>query len=226
MINPVLPDWNGVGGNVTAVVADSARPGVVWAAIGESSKAPYLYHVYRSTNSGDTWSQSSTGLPYPAFLYGLTMDRLSPVASRRLWLTANGALYRSTDDGASWQPFQLNLPRTPVTDLMVYRDDLVVATQGRSYWILDDLSPLRQMTADVASARSHLFTPRPVVDVLAAGGGFPRPSVGQNPPQGAILYYLLGEDLSEKGKTEVKLEILDASRRVTEAHRVEFKLAP
>jgi hypothetical protein len=104
MINPVFPAWGGVGGNVTCVVADSARPGVVWAAIGESSKAPYLYRVYRSSTSGSSWPQVSNGLPYPAFLYGLTMDRLSPAANRRLWITANGALYRSTDDGLNWTP--------------------------------------------------------------------------------------------------------------------------
>ena len=104
MINPVLPDWDGVGGNATSVVADSARPGVVWATIAQSSKAPYLFRVYRSTNAGDAWTESSAGLPNPAFLYGLTMDRLSPTASRRLWVTANGALYRSTDDGTTWQP--------------------------------------------------------------------------------------------------------------------------
>jgi len=104
MINPTLAAWGGVGGNVTGVVADSARAGVVWATIGESSKAPYLYRVYRSTTSGSSWTQISTGLPYPAFLYGLSMDRQSPTASRRMWVTADGALYRSTDDGASWQP--------------------------------------------------------------------------------------------------------------------------
>ena len=104
MVNPYFTAWGGVGGNVTCVVADSARPGVVWAAIGESSKAPYLYRVYRSANSGSAWTQISAGLPYPAFLYGLTMDPLSPTAGRRLWVTANGALYRSSDDGATWQP--------------------------------------------------------------------------------------------------------------------------
>ncbi len=103
MINPSLQGWNGFGGNVTCVVADSARPGVVWAAIGVSSRAPYRFQVYRSSNWGDTWSQSSTGLPYPAFLYGLSMDRLSPTGNRNLWITADGALYRSTDDGATWQ---------------------------------------------------------------------------------------------------------------------------
>lgn len=104
MVNPVLPEWDGVGGNATSVVADSARPGVVWATIAQSSKAPYLFRVYRSTTSGSAWTQTSSGLPYPAFLYGLTMDRLSPSANRRLWVTANGALYRSTDDGTTWQP--------------------------------------------------------------------------------------------------------------------------
>ena len=104
MINPILPDWNGRGGNVTSLVADAARPGVVWATIAESSKAPYLFRLYRSANWGDSWSQSATGLPYPAFLYGLSMDRHSPVATRRLWVTADGALYTSANDGATWQP--------------------------------------------------------------------------------------------------------------------------
>jgi hypothetical protein len=104
MVNPSLTGWNGVGGNASGVVADSARSGVVWATIGESSKSPYLFRVYRSSNSGDTWSPSLTGLPYPAFLCGLTMDRRSPVSTRTLWVTADGALYRSVDDGATWQP--------------------------------------------------------------------------------------------------------------------------
>jgi hypothetical protein len=104
MINPVLPQWNGVGGNVTAVVADSSRPGVLWAAFAESSKPPYYYRMYRTSNGGLTWSATATGLPFPAFLYGLSMDRRSPTASRRLWVTADGALYTSADDGATWQP--------------------------------------------------------------------------------------------------------------------------
>jgi hypothetical protein len=103
-VNPPLPNWNGVGGNASAVVADSARPGVLWAAIGESSKAPYLFGIYRSASSGDAWTPVSAGLPSPAFLYGLSMDRQSPVASRKLWVTADGALYVSTDDGTTWQP--------------------------------------------------------------------------------------------------------------------------
>ncbi|HKQ58010.1 MAG TPA: Ig-like domain-containing protein [Candidatus Eisenbacteria bacterium] len=103
MINPALPQWNGVGGNVTSVVADSARPGVLWATIAESSKPPYLYRMYRSSNGGASWTSTATGLPYPTFLYGLSMDRQSPIASRRLWVTADGALYTSPDDGATWQ---------------------------------------------------------------------------------------------------------------------------
>ena len=148
MINPSLPGWNGVGGNVSCVVADSARPGVVWAAIGESSKAPYLFRMYRSWNSGDAWNQSSTGLPYPAFLYGLSMDRLSPVATRRLWVTANGALYRSDDDGVTWQPASTagGLPTTGLFSTEVDRRNgntifvggwagLWRSTDGGSTWI-------------------------------------------------------------------------------------------
>ncbi|MGH7731506.1 MAG: Ig-like domain-containing protein [Candidatus Eiseniibacteriota bacterium] len=121
MINPVLPNWDGVGGNAASIVADPARPGMVWAAIGESSKAPYLYRVYRSTNFGDAWSPT-TGLPYPAFLYGLSLDRQSPIATRKLWVTANGALYRSTDDGQSWQPAS-TAGGLPTTGLLVTEID-------------------------------------------------------------------------------------------------------
>ena len=138
MINPDLPDWNGRGGNATSLVADPARPGVVWATIGESSKSPYLYHVYRSANSGDSWSQSSTGLPYPAFLYGLSMDRLSPVATRKLWVTADGALYTSADDGTTWQPAATagGLPTTGlfVTEVSRWNGNTVFAGGWAGLW--------------------------------------------------------------------------------------------
>jgi hypothetical protein len=160
-----------------------------------------------------TWellTDGKNGIPAGDFVRVVRED---PGREGLLYAGTESGLYVSFDDGRSWQPFQQNLPLTPVTDLRVKDDDLVVATQGRSYWILDDVSPLRQMTRQVASARAHLFTPRAAVDAEGAGG-FPNPSQGQNPPRGVILYYLLAEDLTEKGKTEVKLEIVDGSGEV------------
>jgi hypothetical protein len=120
-------------------------------------------------------------------------------------------MYVSFDDGASWKPFQLNLPVAPITDLAVKRGDLVVATQGRSFWILDDLSVLHQMTPEVEKADFHLYDPRPAVRwVDGSGGGPRRDAVGQNPPFGAIIHYKLPDGLDEEEADEVTLEILDA----------------
>jgi hypothetical protein len=107
-------------------------------------------------------------------------------------------MYISFDDGDSWQPFQLNLPITPVTDLLVHEQDLVVATQGRSFWILDDLTPLHEITDVMAAAPAHLFSPRAAI--RSAGRGA-RPAV--------IFYYF-----AEKPDADVTLEILDAGGSV------------
>jgi hypothetical protein len=136
-------------------------------------------------------------------------------------------MFVSFDDGARWQSFQLNLPHTPVTDLVVHNQDLVVATQGRSFWIVDDLTPLHQLTDRVAAARAHLFKPRaayradgaPLGPTAAFGrdpvGGarLDRAQSGQNPPAGAVIYYSLSEAPAE----DVKVEILDAGGDVVRA---------
>ncbi|MFQ5701746.1 MAG: glycosyl hydrolase, partial [Acidobacteriota bacterium] len=116
-------------------------------------------------------------------------------------------LYVSFDDGRRWQPLQLNLPVTPVTDLAVHEKDLVVATQGRSFWILDDLSLLHQLDPTITSEPVHLFRPR---DTVRFGGGFSfgrQGAGGQNPPTGVIIHYSLAEQPAED--QELILEILD-----------------
>ena len=115
------------------------------------------------------------------------------------------------------RPFQLDLPVTPITDMAVKRGDLVVATQGRSFWILDDLSPLRQMTADVLGGDFHLFAPRDVIRWADGSGGRRGPgggAEGKNPPFGAMIHYLLPEADDGDDAVEVRLEILDADGEV------------
>jgi hypothetical protein len=122
-------------------------------------------------------------------------------------------MYVSFDDGRQWQRFQLKLPVTPVTDLAVRHQDLIVATQGRSFWILDDLTPLHQLDETVAEADAHLFAPRDAVR-FGGGGGFPGgdPRAGKNPPYGAVIHYSLAE-APEEGE-ELVLEILDEGGEV------------
>jgi hypothetical protein len=116
-----------------------------------------------------------------------------------------------------------------VADLAVKRQDLVVATHGRSFWILDDLTPLHQLTPEIARTSRHLFRPRDTHRFLSGGGGFGgRGAAGENPPYGAIVHYLLPEDLTADGAAEVKLEVLDAQGNVlrTLSSRKEEPAAP
>ena len=117
-------------------------------------------------------------------------------------------MYVSFDDGDLWQSLQLNLPVVPVTDLTVKDDDLVISTQGRSFWILDDVSPLQQLTPEVAASRVHLFQPR-AANRFQTGRSFETlaHNLGQNPPAGLVVYYYLAEAPAQS----VSLEFQDAN---------------
>src|SRR5205807_3609004 len=124
--------------------------------------------------------------------------------------TENG-IYVSFDDGVHWQSLKLNLPMTPIHDLTVKNDDLVVATHGRAFWILDDISPLRQMNATTANEDTHLY--QPATAIRYRGPGFTiRASVpvGANPPTGVIIDYFL----KSAPKDAAELEILDAKGKM------------
>ena len=115
---------------------------------------------------------------------------------------------------AKWRPLQLNLPTTPVHDLVIKGNDLVVATHGRAFWILDDVSPLRQYSDEIAQKDLFLYTPGTAYRIQAGASGERHPSkvTGQNPAAGAVIYYFLKD--APKAETETKIEILDASGKV------------
>ncbi len=173
-------------------------------------------YVFRTEDYGKTWqllTDGSNGIPADQCVRVVRED---PERPGLLYAGTERGLYASFDDGRSWQPFQLDLPVTPVADLQVKHGDLEVATHGRSFWVLDDLSPVRQLTPQIARDGRYLFRPRDAVRMLTrgGGGGFGGGARGQNPPYGASIFYLLREDLSGDGKTEVKLEILDPDGKV------------
>jgi photosystem II stability/assembly factor-like uncharacterized protein len=160
---------------------------------------PYLY---KTTDYGATWTKITNGIAADHFTRVVRSDK------RRKGLLYAGterAVYVSFDDGASWQSLQLNLPIVPITDLAVRDDDLIAATQGRAFWILDDLSPLQQF--GTAGERIRLFTPRPA---WRTGGSTPDRApqgVGKNPPQGIVVNYWI--DPAVKEGTKVKLAFLN-----------------
>jgi photosystem II stability/assembly factor-like uncharacterized protein len=175
--------------------------------------------VYRTTDFGRSWRLIVGGLPKTPVSYAHFI-KADPVRRGLLFLGTEGGLYVSFDDGGSWQPLQNNLPRAPVYGIAIQEhfNDLVVATYGRGFWILDDITPLREMAAQVAAKEAHLFAPRLAYrfrDYEAPWAPLYDPVSGQNPPYGASLHYWIrpaGADTT--GKDSVTLTIADASGAV------------
>ena len=169
--------------------------------------APY---IYRTTDYGRTWRKIVRGIAATEFVRVVRED---PVRRGLLFAGTERGVWVSFDDGANWQALKLNLPPVPIHDLVIKEGDLVVATHGRSFWILDDISPLRQLSRAVPRASAHLFAPRDAYRVdwgggFGAGGTDAHP-IGKNPPNGAMIYYWL----KDKSR-DVTLDILDAQGRL------------
>ena len=163
--------------------------------------------LFVTADFGKTWKKIVTGIPDAAFTRVVRQD---PVSKNLLFAGTETGIYVSFDQGARWQSFQQNLPVVPVTDLIVKGNDLIVSTQGRAFWAIDDVAPLRQLTPEAVAADAFLFKPSPATRLQGAGGfgGVP-PHTGKNPPTGVVVYYSLKADLKEK--EELSLEFQDAS---------------
>lgn len=165
-------------------------------------RQPYLY---RTRDYGKSWQLITDGIPAPSFLRAVRQDLRDKAL---LFAGTELGIYVSFDDGDHWESLQLNLPTTSVQDMVVHGDDLVIATHGRSFWILDDITPLRQANDRVQSAGAHLYSPATAVrvdnDVFQGTPIPPEEPSAENPPDGAIIDYEL-----DGGADKVKLEIFD-----------------
>jgi hypothetical protein len=172
-------------------------------------------HIYRTHDAGRTWTHITSGIPDGGIVNAVRED---PARRGLLYAGTEQAVYFSIDDGDHWQPLRLNMPATSVRDLVVKDDDLVVGTHGRGFWILDDLTPLRQFSAGTVSEATVLFRPQVATRVRwNMNTDTPLPPdepVGENPPDGAILNYWLGAGTSGP----VRLEILDSAGAVVRAY--------
>jgi photosystem II stability/assembly factor-like uncharacterized protein len=165
-------------------------------------------YIYRTHDGGRSWQKITTGIPDDA---AVNVVREDPIRPGLLFAGTERAIWVSFDDGDHWQSLRLNLPATSMRDLVVHNDDVVVGTHGRSFWILDDITPLRQISAEVAAAAVHLFRPQVAIRARRSLNTDtplpPEEPAGQNPPDGAIFDYWLKSDVSGP----VTLEIFDAS---------------
>ncbi len=189
---------------VSLIDASPHASGTAYVAIDRHKLDDYKPYAFKTTDYGKTWSKITTGLPESGYVHALKED---PKRKGLLFGGTENGIYVSFDDGGHWQSLKLNLPTTPIHDLTVKNDDLIVATHGRAFWILDDISPLRQMSATTASEEAHLY--QPAIAIRYRGPGFTLPPtvpVGANPPTGMIIDYFL----KSVPKDAVDLEVVDA----------------
>lgn len=196
-----MPEWS----MVSIIEASHHDPGTAYAAIDRHKLDDLNPLIYKTHDYGKTWTRIHNGIPAGAYVHTVRED---PAVKGLLYAGTESGVYFSPDDGAHWQPLQLNLPTTPIHDLAIKNSDLVAATHGRSFWILDDISPLRQASAKIAGDEFHLYRPAPATRLHFPDQVDRRRPVGDNPPKGAVLYYYLKEKPAEK--EEITLDIFDA----------------
>jgi photosystem II stability/assembly factor-like uncharacterized protein len=210
-----LPEWS----MVSQVDPSRHEAGTMFLAVNRYKHDDFRPFLYVTRDYGQSWTKITSGLPADAFV---RVARQDPVRPDLLYAGTETGAFVSFDAGGRWEPLGMDLPGqtgddagatagrlpvVPITDMVVHGQDLVVATQGRSFWILDDVSPLRQAPA---AGQTRLYTPSPAVRFFAGGRG--QPGLGQNPPSGAIIYYALAA--APKEGEEVTLELLDAGGAV------------
>ncbi len=205
---PALTPWS----KVSVIEASHFDTLTAYAAVNRFRLDDLRPHVYRTRDGGKTWSAVVEGIPPSAVVNAVRED---PTRRGLLYAGTERGVYVSFDDGDHWQSLQLNLPATSVRDLVVHDSDLVVATHGRSFWILDDVTPLRHVTEAAAAAGMGAYLYRPAGAVRVRWNentDTPLPidePAGRNPPDGAVLDYYL----ARAPAGPVVLEILDASGR-------------
>lgn len=182
----------------------------VYAAVNRLRVDDLKPHIYRTHDGGATWAEIVRGLPDEP----VNAVREDPVRKGLLFAGTEIATYVSFNDGGDWHPLRLNMPATSIRDLAIHENDIVVGTHGRSFWILDDIAPLRQLSAEAAAAPAYLFAPSGVYrfprDTNTDTPLPPEEPAGKNPPDGAIVYYYL----KAAANGPVTLEIADAAGKL------------
>jgi photosystem II stability/assembly factor-like uncharacterized protein len=207
---PDLPPWGTVG-NIEPSRYDAGTAYLTVDLHQVNNRDPF---VYKTTDYGKTWRAITNGIPKSMVSYAHVI-REDPVRRGLLYLGTENAIYVSFDDGANWQPLQNNMPHAPVYWIAVQEhfNDLVIATYGRGFWILDDITPLRELTPQTLAADAHLFAPRPTYrfrDITQDASSQNDPTIGENPPYGASINYLLKAPPSG----DVTVSILNAENQV------------
>jgi hypothetical protein len=201
---PAVDAWS----RVTTIEASHTDPNEAYASVDRHQLTDFNPHIYRTRDVGKTWQEITKGLPAGVYVHVVKED---PVRKGLLFAGTERNAFVSFDDGDSWQSLQLNLPTTSMRDFEIYGNDLIVATHGRGFWVIDDISALRQINDQVAGAAAYLFKPADGIAAIQGGdNGTPTQKdepQAQNPANGAAIDYYL----KTAATGPVTLEILDAA---------------
>jgi photosystem II stability/assembly factor-like uncharacterized protein len=216
---PAMTSWS----KVVMIEASHFDVNEAYAAVERHQLADYEPHIYRTLDSGKTWTEITRGLPAGVYVQTVKED---PARRGLLFTGTERNVFVSFDDGDHWESLQLNLPPASMRDLAVHADDLIVGTHGRGFWMLDNITPLRQLSYDVAKANAYLFQPADAY-LLTPGNdnGTPMPRdepLAENPPFGAMIDYYLKANVSGP----VTIEIVDPAGDVIRKYSSEDKPAP
>ena len=206
---------------INSIDADPFVKGGAYIAGTQYKLGDYEPYLYKTKDYGKTWTKITDGIPNDYFT---RVVRADPEKQGLLYAGTERGMFVSFDDGVSWKPFQMNLPIVPITDLTIKNNNLIAATQGRSFWLIDDLTVLHQLTDEVAASNAYLFKP---MDAYRLGGGGRRRGgggnaallYGENKPAGPMIYYYL----KEEPKGSVEFEIYDKNGNLFDTYKQKAK---
>ncbi|MBS1978761.1 MAG: glycosyl hydrolase [Bacteroidetes bacterium] len=201
---PGMPEWT----MINSVEFDPFVKGGAYVAATSYKSGDYHPYLFKTKDYGKTWAKITDGIDPGHFTRVVRADKKR---AGLLYAGTESGAYISFDDGASWRAFQLNLPLVPVTDIAIKNDNLIVSTQGRSFWLIDDITPLHQLSETVATSEFSLFKPAPSYRI--AGVGFSMRSsktAGKNHPNGVLIHYYL----KDTTKASASIEILESNGKL------------
>ncbi len=201
-----MPEWS----MISIIEPSHHDPNTVYVAVDRHKFDDFRPLIFRTRDNGKSWILTANGIPQGSYVRSVRED---PKCKGLLYAGTETGVYFSVDDGGHWQPLKLNLPAVPVHDLEIHGDDLIAATHGRAFWVLDDITPLRQLDSVSSTTEMVLFKPETALRLHLPTDIERRGPVGDDPPPGAIINYYF----KIAPKDEVKLEILDSAGKVVRA---------